>query len=187
MYHPGFAVFHEGTKGWTCCKRRVLEFDEFLQIKGCQNKDRHMFIGSAKKKKKPMHDSGEEKIENVRYGRASLLNITLFLMSPTRHDFYQTSTTVHASIYLKKINKSLASIVFSTNSVNLDLPTTDNKRYITTLPLYGSINTKESTWKIMGTKMDLTLVKSDEQSWPVLRADESAQGMIVQVGRAGKA
>ena len=28
IHHPGQALFHEGTKGWTCCKRRVLEFDE---------------------------------------------------------------------------------------------------------------------------------------------------------------
>jgi len=23
-------IFHEGSKGYTCCKRRVLEFDEYL-------------------------------------------------------------------------------------------------------------------------------------------------------------
>ncbi|WFC95396.1 hypothetical protein MBRA1_002044 [Malassezia brasiliensis] len=25
-------IFHEGSKGYTCCKRRVLDFDDFLQI-----------------------------------------------------------------------------------------------------------------------------------------------------------
>ncbi|KAI5296844.1 hypothetical protein KEM56_005290, partial [Ascosphaera pollenicola] len=31
-YHPGQPIFHEGSKGWSCCKRRVLEFDQFLKI-----------------------------------------------------------------------------------------------------------------------------------------------------------
>ncbi|GJJ12278.1 hypothetical protein Clacol_006519 [Clathrus columnatus] len=36
VYHPSQPVFHEGSKGYMCCKRRVLEFDEFLKIKGCK-------------------------------------------------------------------------------------------------------------------------------------------------------
>jgi hypothetical protein len=41
-YHSGKPVFHEGSKGWSCCKRKVLEFDEFLKIKGCK-KGNHLF------------------------------------------------------------------------------------------------------------------------------------------------
>jgi CHORD len=59
VYHPGHALFHEGSKGWTCCKRRVLEFDEFMKIEGCKKKKRHLFIGKGK----PV---GEEKLETVR-------------------------------------------------------------------------------------------------------------------------
>lgn len=50
VHHPGHPLFHEGSKGWTCCKRRVLEFDEFMKIEGCETKDRHMFVGSGKVK-----------------------------------------------------------------------------------------------------------------------------------------
>lgn len=49
VYHPGHPIFHEGSKGWTCCKKRVLEFDEFMRIGGCKEKERHMFVGSGKK------------------------------------------------------------------------------------------------------------------------------------------
>ncbi|KAJ1952268.1 hypothetical protein GGI12_006288, partial [Dipsacomyces acuminosporus] len=35
QYHPGTPKFHEGLKGWTCCKPRVHSFDEFMEIKGC--------------------------------------------------------------------------------------------------------------------------------------------------------
>jgi hypothetical protein len=30
-------------QGYLCCKRRVLEFDEFLKIEGCK-KGRHVFV-----------------------------------------------------------------------------------------------------------------------------------------------
>lgn len=60
VHHPGGPLFHEGSKGWSCCKRRVLEFDQFMNIEGCRTKDRHLFVGSGKKK------TGEEKLETVR-------------------------------------------------------------------------------------------------------------------------
>ena len=105
-----------------------------------------------------------------------------------RHDFYQTSTTVHASLYLKKIVKADAKVTFtSPTTIDLDLPTSDNKRYKATMPLFGPVDTEKSSWKIMGTKMELTLVKTDGASWPVLRADERRTGEIIQVGKAGRA
>ena len=61
FHHPGVALFHEGSKGWTCCKKRVLEFDEFMQIEGCKKKPKHLFVGSGKKVGK------EELLSNVRY------------------------------------------------------------------------------------------------------------------------
>jgi hypothetical protein len=60
VHHPGAPIFHEGSKGWSCCKRRVLEFDQFMNIEGCKTKNRHLFVGSGKKDK-------EEKVETVRY------------------------------------------------------------------------------------------------------------------------
>ena len=60
VHHPGQALFHEGSKGWTCCKRRVLEFDEFMKIEGCKTKKRHLFVG---KKKDP---GREESVSEVR-------------------------------------------------------------------------------------------------------------------------
>ncbi|KAI9845770.1 MAG: hypothetical protein M1838_001557 [Thelocarpon superellum] len=178
IYHPGHALFHEGSKGWTCCKKRVLEFDEFMRIKGCATKQRHMFVGSGKSKKGT--SAGEEMLDSV------------------RHDFYQTSTTVIASLFLKKIDASRASITFpAPKTVALDLPTTDNKRYRADVPLYGAVDSQASTYKIMGTKLELELVKATDAAapgeagaglaWPVLRSDERTTGEILQVGRAGRA
>jgi CS domain len=106
----------------------------------------------------------------------------------TRNDFYQTPMTVIASFYLKKIDKAKAKVDFSSpTTLDLDLPTSDNKRYIDTIPLFAPVDQKASQFKIMGTKLELTLVKADGSSWPVLRSDDARTGEIIQVGRAGRA
>jgi hypothetical protein len=61
VHHPGIPIFHEGSKGYSCCKRRVLEFEQFLKLEGCKTKDRHLFVGSGKKE-----NEGEEKVDTVR-------------------------------------------------------------------------------------------------------------------------
>lgn len=35
IHHPGGPIFHDALKGWSCCKKRVSDFTEFLNIKGC--------------------------------------------------------------------------------------------------------------------------------------------------------
>ncbi|GJN72999.1 hypothetical protein PLIIFM63780_007063 [Purpureocillium lilacinum] len=170
VHHPGVPIFHEGSKGYSCCKRRVLEFDQFMKIEGCKTKDRHLFIGSGEKKEKA-GSSGEEILDTV------------------RHDFYQTPTSVIASFFLKKINKDTAKVEFQPKQLTLDLATTDSppKRYSAEVPLYGAIDAQKSSYKVLGTKLELNLAKADGASWPVLRGDEATTGEILQIGRAGRA
>ncbi|KAJ6102890.1 hypothetical protein N7486_005317 [Penicillium sp. IBT 16267x] len=162
VHHPGQPIFHEGSKGWTCCKRRVLEFDQFLKIPGCAEKTRHMFVGKPK-------PEGEEKVESV------------------RNDFYQTATSVNVSLYLKKINKERASVKIAEKSITFDLPTSDNKRFQDTYSLFASIDAEKSSFRVLGTKLELTLVKADGTSWPVLRSDDKWSGQRIQIGNAGRA
>ncbi|KAK5675432.1 hypothetical protein LTS10_011874 [Elasticomyces elasticus] len=163
VHHPGAPIFHEGSKGWTCCKRRVLEFDEFMKIPGCTTKDKHVFVG----KKKDAQD--EEEVKEV------------------RNDFYQTATSVIASLYFKKIDKARSKVEFvDEETVELDLHTSDAKRYRTRMTTFGKIDAEKSSFKIMGTKLELTLAKADGMGWPVLRADDPHTGEIIQAGRAGR-
>lgn len=113
---------------------------------------------------------------------------THMLTAIYRTDFYQTPSSVIASFFLKKIDKSIAKVVFTQSSIQLDLPTSDSppKRYRTEVPLFGSIDPDKTTYKILGTKLEVTLAKAEVSSWPVLRADDRLTGEILQVGRAGK-
>ncbi|KAK3076005.1 hypothetical protein LTR53_000182 [Teratosphaeriaceae sp. CCFEE 6253] len=164
VHHPGLPVFHEGSKGWTCCKRRVLEFDEFMKVAGCTTKPRHLFVGAKKDAA-----NAEEDLREV------------------RNDFYQTATTVIASLYLKKIDKERSTVTFvGTETVELDLHTSDSKSYQTSMTTFGPIDPAKSSFKIMGTKLELTLAKSNGAGWPVLRADDPHTGEIIQAGRAAR-
>ncbi|GKT83494.1 CORD and CS domain-containing protein [Colletotrichum tofieldiae] len=169
VHHPGVPIFHEGSKGYSCCKRRVLEFDQFMKIEGCKTKNRHLFIGSGKKKNAAAA-GGEEKLDTV------------------RTDFYQTPSTVIASFFLKKIAKDSAKIEFKSQSIALDLPTSDSppKRYTTEVPLFAPIDVEKSTFKVLGTKLEVNLAKAGGESWPVLRSDDRLTGEILQIGKAGR-
>ncbi|TLD27012.1 hypothetical protein PspLS_04478 [Pyricularia sp. CBS 133598] len=170
VHHPGVPIFHEGSKGYSCCKRRVLEFDQFMKIEGCATKGRHLFVGSGGKKKGAGANGagdGEQLLESV------------------RHDYYQTATTVTASFFLKKIDKDRAKVIFNAQSISLDLPTADTTRYRTEVPLFAAVDPAKSSYKILGTKLEVNLAKADVASWPVLRSDERHTGEILQVGRAG--
>ncbi|RFU76970.1 zinc-binding [Trichoderma arundinaceum] len=161
VHHPGVPIFHEGSKGYSCCKRRVLEFDQFMKIEGCKTKEKHLFVGSGKKDKA---ESGNEEI-----------------LTTVRHDFYQTPTQVIASYFLKKIKKEIAKVDFKSKEIDLDLMTSDPtpKRYTATVPLFGEIDSEKSSFKVLGTKLELILVKADGASWPVLRSDEQLTADLV--------
>lgn len=95
-----------------------------------------------------------------------------------------------ASFFLKKIDKEAAKVEFQERQLSLDLPTMDApvpKRYKAQVPLYGSIDAAKSTFKILGTKLEVALAKADGTSWPVLRSDDRLTGEILQIGRAGRA
>ncbi|RMZ88409.1 hypothetical protein DV736_g4371, partial [Chaetothyriales sp. CBS 134916] len=175
VYHPGQPIFHEGSKGWTCCKRRVLEFEEFMKIQGCKERLGHCYVGKKKKTDKRVPggdcDGGEEE-----------------LLDDVRSDYYQTSSSVIVSYFLKKINKDHATVAFTAKSTRLDLPTSDGKRFKKEIEWWGEIDPAKSQFKIMGTKLEMTLAKAGEVlSWPVLRVGDRETGERIQLGRAGRA
>ncbi|KAI9015816.1 HSP20-like chaperone [Phycomyces nitens] len=137
-YHPGAPVFHEGSKGWSCCPRKVLEFDEFLKLKGCKQ-GKHLFVGSNK--------SEEELVD-------------------CRTDWYQTPTHVMLSIFAK--NKLDTKVTFNKDSVDIDVKMKDNKRYKKHLDLFHTIDIDQSKFSVLSTKLELNMKKTGGVSWAAL-------------------
>ncbi|KAF7720588.1 hypothetical protein EC973_007277, partial [Apophysomyces ossiformis] len=142
-YHPGAPVFHEGSKGWSCCPRKVLEFEEFLKIQGCKV-GKHLFVGSAKAK-----NTQEELVD-------------------CRTDWYQTQTSVILSIFAK--NKENTEVKFETQSVSIDIKMKDNKRYKKTIALFhaSTIDPEHSKFTVLSTKIELNMKKTSGVSWAAL-------------------
>ena len=63
IFHPGGPIFHEGLKGWSCCKKRVIDFNEFLSIKGCTT-GKHNPIPMKERNKQPDEENESEKTTN---------------------------------------------------------------------------------------------------------------------------
>lgn len=49
QHHPGFPVFHDAYKKWSCCSKKCIDFTEFLHVKGC-TKSRHSNIKPSEPK-----------------------------------------------------------------------------------------------------------------------------------------
>lgn len=152
----------------------MLEFDEFMKIEGCKTRKGHCFVG--KRSKKSGSGGGgqdqEEKLDDV------------------RNDFYQTGNTLIVSFYLKKIDKQKAKVEFleDGSGVDLDLPTTDGKRFTRTIETWKELVPEKCEKKIMGTKLEMVLWKKEGGvGWPMLLKGGKETGERIQVGRALRA
>lgn len=157
LYHPGGPVFHEGSKGYSCCKRRTLDFDEFMAIEGCR-KGKHLFVGAKRSEE-------EEMVE-------------------CRIDHYQTPREVIVSVFGKGADKEVSKVVFEVETVrpslsplihpltmgigqmHVDLVLPGRKRFLRSFALFGPIDPAGSSYKIVGTKCEVILAKADARSWP---------------------
>ncbi|KAG1382151.1 hypothetical protein G6F61_002529 [Rhizopus arrhizus] len=134
-YHPGAPIFHEGSKGWSCCSRKVLDFDEFLKIEGCKE-GRHVFVSKS--------NNDEEMVD-------------------CRTDWYQTQTSVIFSIFAK--NKEDTQVKFNENSIDIDIKMKGNKRYKKSFPLFQTIDVNASKFTALSTKVEINLKKTSGISW----------------------
>ncbi|KAJ3726371.1 hypothetical protein DFJ43DRAFT_1002321 [Lentinula guzmanii] len=151
-YHPAPPVFREGSKGYMCCKRRVLEFEEFLKIEGCKT-GRHLFSPKVNP------DKTEE-------------------FTTCRLDHYQTLDQVHVSIFAKQVDKDRSSVKFHEQSISIDLYLPGSKRFLKTIDLFGPIASEQSSVQYFGTKVEVHLKKQDTRSWTILEKPTHDLGNI---------
>ncbi|KAI3642826.1 hypothetical protein MP228_012381 [Amoeboaphelidium protococcarum] len=154
-FHPGAPVFHEGSKGWSCCSRKVLEFDEFLKIKGCKQ-DQHLFIGSA------ADQTGDKSL----LSQKEAINV--------RHDWFQSPQSVTVSFYVKKVDKDTVECRFLEQRLELQFKHPENggvQQF--SADLFQPIVAAECQCHVMSTKIEVTLRKANGISWPQLEKTDA--------------
>ncbi|KAI9224773.1 chord-domain-containing protein [Blastocladiella britannica] len=152
-HHPGAPIFHEGSKGWSCCSRKVLEFDQFLKIPGCTTGE-HVFV-------KPVVTNEDD--------RGSL---TTAASPPVRKDWYQSRDQVIVSLFVKKCDKLHSRVEFLDREVRATLRLPDGSTTITAFATFLPIDPARSSFEVLGSKVEVVLQKCDGISWPSLEARE---------------
>lgn len=152
-FHPAPPLFREGSKGYLCCKRRVLEFDEFLKIPGC-TKGKHLFVPKT---------TPEQSTET---------NVTC------RLDHYQTPQDVHVSVFAKQGDKERSRVIIEENQLKLDIFMPGSKRFQKTVELYGPVDVNKSSYQILNTKVEVKLSKLDGRSWNMLEKAANSNGSL---------
>lgn len=96
-------------KGYICCKRRVLEFEEFLKIQGCKT-GKHVFtIKQDEKVFRPLIYFSKLKKTSQKPSEELI---------HCRIDHYQTPTQVHVSVFAKQTDKSSSRVELEDSKVN---------------------------------------------------------------------
>ncbi|XP_056016372.1 cysteine and histidine-rich domain-containing protein 1-like [Ostrea edulis] len=140
LYHPGYPVFHEGMKFWTCCNRKTSEFDLFLAQEGCET-GQHLWI-------KPEVE-GEKK--------------------SCRFDWHQTPSTVSLSVFAKVAVPEKCCITTNRVRCIIKIVFEGgNSLFEKDLILREEIIPEKSVVKMMGTKVEINLKKLESFSWPTL-------------------
>ncbi|KAM9836844.1 cysteine and histidine-rich domain-containing protein 1 [Aulostomus maculatus] len=134
-HHPGGPVFHEGYKYWSCCCIKTIDFNAFLDQKGCTT-GKHRWVQTQDKKK-----------------------------VACRHDWHQTGKNVVITIYAKNAQPEFCSIEANRTVLSCLIHFENDKIFKREFHLWGVITVKQSSVNMVPSKVEVTLHKADQVAW----------------------
>ncbi|XP_034412759.1 cysteine and histidine-rich domain-containing protein 1 [Cyclopterus lumpus] len=134
-HHPGGPVFHEGYKYWNCCCIRTIDFNAFLDQKGCST-GKHRWVPKQDKKK-----------------------------VACRYDWHQTGNDVVVTIYAKNANPQLSSIEANRTVLSCQIQFENEKIFKRDFHFWGVVDVKQSSVHMVPSKVEVTLHKADQVAW----------------------
>lgn len=154
-------------QGWSCCKPKVLDFDDFMKIEPCTTSTHgHLFVGAPPEPSSEPYDKVDARV-----------------------DHYETPDSVHVSVYAKRAT-SESSVTIKANAIELDLwlPALPGKdvprRSQRTLKPFAPVDPAKSSFTIGKFKTEIVLAKATPGiSWPALEASDSVFGYGLTFGR----
>jgi hypothetical protein len=136
-YHRGVPIFHDGSKGWSCCKSNVADFDDIFRIEGC-TEGLHMFTP-----KKP-----------------AVMEVT-----HCRVDYYQSALLVTISVYAKDADPSATTVRFEATQCHIHVVYKDLRVYDRTLNFPEAVNVAECAFRVAPMKIELRVAKTTGNDW----------------------
>lgn len=157
LHHPGYPVFHEGLKYWSCCTKRTSDFTAFMNQVGCST-GRHKWIK-----------------EDDRTTQLSC-----------RYDWHQTAANVVVAIYAKLYHHEQSSVRVNPIrlKVKLVFPQEGNDSFNLDLELRGIIDVAKTTVNFLGTKVEIVMPKAEPGRWIKLnnaRDNENSEELQKQI------
>ncbi|XP_056156683.1 cysteine and histidine-rich domain-containing protein 1 [Lampris incognitus] len=134
-HHPGAPVFHEGYKYWSCCCIQTIDFNAFLDQKGCSTGKHRWFPKQDKKK------------------------------VACRYDWHQTGKNVVVTIYAKNANPEFSYVEASRTVLTCHIQFEDDKVFKKDFHLWGVIDVKKSNVNMVPSKVEVSLCKADAVAW----------------------
>jgi suppressor of G2 allele of SKP1 len=77
-----------------------------------------------------------------------------------RHDFYQTDSAVYISVYVKGCKAEEVEVKFAEDSLALTITSPSASHELHISPLYASVEASASSYKVLGSKVEITLRKA---------------------------
>ncbi|XP_055333853.1 cysteine and histidine-rich domain-containing protein 1-like [Paramacrobiotus metropolitanus] len=146
IYHPGFPVFHEGMKYWTCCQRKTSEFDVFMKQEGCEQGN-HVWKKTAAE---------------------------LQAVPTCRTDWHQTPSHVYATFYAKNAVPEQCSIQANPVKLKVKLVFDAGKSlFEKEMVLGGIIDIEQSDVTLAGPKVEVKMKKAEAAAWKTLDIKEN--------------
>ncbi|XP_033507588.1 cysteine and histidine-rich domain-containing protein 1 [Epinephelus lanceolatus] len=134
-HHPGAPVFHEGYKYWSCCCIKTIDFNAFLDQKGCTT-GKHRWVPKQDKKK-----------------------------VACRYDWHQTGNNVVVSIYAKNANPEFCCIEANRTVLSCQIQFENDKLFKREFRFWGVVDVKQSFVNMVPSKVEITLRKADQVAW----------------------
>ncbi|KAM4047581.1 protein SGT1 homolog isoform 1-T2 [Anomaloglossus baeobatrachus] len=88
--------------------------------------------------------------------------------SKYRHDWYQTESQVIVTVMMKNVQKEDVHIQFAERQLTLNVNLPSEENYNLTLFLFHSIVPEQSTFKVLSTKVEIKMKKTEALRWDKL-------------------
>ncbi|KAJ8407159.1 hypothetical protein AAFF_G00288350 [Aldrovandia affinis] len=134
-HHPGAPVFHEGYKYWNCCCIKTIDFNAFLDQKGCTT-GKHSWVPKQDKK-----------------------------TVACRHDWHQTGNQVVVTIYAKNAIPEQSSVEANRTMLTTRIQFENNKIFHRDFHLWGVVDVSHSSVSMVPSKVEVTLRKANSVAW----------------------